>query len=153
MCQGFGLIVTRDAAYFVEPGFDGNVSHSEILRRLGWQDCSELIMRSFVRVEYPDWTEASFRFDEDSTLPGWADNDDIKQRCHTILSKCDAAWAEYEKVRDAAWAEYEKVRDAALAEYEKVRAPAWAEYEKVSDAAWADLIAKFALVPGYVGEM
>ena len=130
MCEGFGLIVTREREYFIEPDKDGDVSHSEILRRLGWKDNTDPFRRNFVRVEYPNWTAESFRVDEASTLPGWCDEQDIRTRCDRILAKVAPALAEYEKVSDAARA----------------------EYEKVSDAAWAEMRAAFALVPGYVPE-
>ena len=113
-------------------------------------------------MQFPDWTAASFEFDEEDTLPGWAEEhrQEIQKRCTKVLEKLaaaraeyeklcapagaeyvkvrDAARAEYEKVCAAAGAEYEKVRDAAGAEYEKVRAPARVEYDKVSAPAWAE---------------
>jgi len=152
MCNGFGMIVSKDMkAYFTTPDSDGDVSHSEILKALGWEDTTNIHLRNFVRVECADWTIKSFRFDEDSTLPGWAEEnkDEIVGFVKKALRRaaparaeyekvCDAARAEYEKVRAPARAEYEKVCAPARAEYEKVRAPAWAEYEKVCDAAWAE---------------
>jgi len=164
MCTGFGLIVSKDLqVYFIEPDYNGNCSHSIILKRLGWKENGNKFLRNFVRVEYPDWTADSFRFDEESTLPGWADEnrDDIRAKCESRLSLCAPAWAEYEKVCAPAWAEYEKVCAPALAEYEKVRDPAWAEYEKacapalaeyekVCDPALAELIIAFSKIEGYV---
>ena len=142
MCTGFGLIVSKELqVYFIEPAYSGNCSHSDILERLGWKENGNKFLRNFVRVEYPDWTADSFRFDEESTLPGWAENsrDDIRAKCESRLSLCAAARAEYERVRAAAWAEFEKVRAPALAEYDKVRAPAYAE-----------LITTFSRIEGYV---
>jgi len=163
MCEGFGLIVSKDLkVYFVEPNKEGDCSHSDILSRLGWKDNEDKFNRNFVRVEYADWKANSFRFDEENTLPGWAENnrDDIRTTCDGRLSLCAPAlaeynkvrapalaeyekvcapaWAEYKKVRDAAWAEYKKVRDAAWDEYNKVRDAAWDEYEKVRAPAWAE---------------
>ena len=164
MCEGFGLIVSKDLkVYFVEPNKEGDCSHSDILSRLGWKDNEDKFNRNFVRVEYADWKANSFRFDEENTLPGWAENnrDDIRTTCDGRLSLCAPAlaeynkvrapaWAEYEKVCAPAWAEYNKVRDAAWAEYEKVCAPAGAEYEKVCDAALDELITALSKIEGYV---
>jgi hypothetical protein len=166
MCKGFGMIIGKDmAAYFCEPDSDGGVSHSEILRRLGWKENTDARLRAFVRVECSDWSIKTFRFDEGGTLPGWAEEnrDEIVGLVKKALRRAAPAWAEYEKVRDAAWAEYEKVRVPAWdeyekvrvpawAEYRKVRVPAWAEYEKVRDAAWARLIKRLSLISGYVPE-
>ena len=108
MCQGFGLIVSKELkAYFIEPDYNGNCSHSDILDRLGWKENDSKFLRNFVRIEYPDWTPASFRFDEENTLPGWAENnrDDIRTKCEGRLKLCAPAWAEYDKVCAPAWAE------------------------------------------------
>jgi len=139
--------------YFCEPDKEGSISHSEILLRLNWPDNDDAFVRRFVRVECMDWTVASFRFDEDQTLPGWAEQNrvEIINRVELISSKIAQALAEYEKVRAQAWAEYvivcapalaeyEKVRAQALAEYVKVRAPTWAEYVIVCDPAWAEYV-------------
>ena len=141
MCQGFGCIVNNNLdVYFCEPDKEGSISHSEILLRLNWPDNDDAFVRRFVRVECMDWTVASFRFDEDQTLPGWAEQNrvEIINRVELISSKIAQALAEYEKVRAQAWAEYEKVRDQAWAEYEKVRAQAWAEYVIVCAPALAE---------------
>lgn len=120
MCNGFGLIVTKDNQYFIEPDKAGDVSHSEILRRLGWNDNDNQHIRRFVRVEYPDWTAGSFRFDEVETLPGWVDEDEVRNRCDKVLDRVSPLYAEYKRVIDAAYAEYKRVRDAAYAEYVQV---------------------------------
>jgi len=120
MCNGFGMIVTSEMkGYFVEPDTSGDVSHADILNRLGWQDSDNQFTRRFVRVECGDWTMGSFRFDEDDTLPGWAEEhrDEIIALVDKTLTAAAPAWAEYEKVSDAPWAECQKVRDAALAEF------------------------------------
>jgi hypothetical protein len=151
MCNGFGVIVTKDGRYlWIEPNSNGDVSHSDILRRAGIKDDDKLFTRAFVRVEIPTWKIGSFRFDEDSTLPGWVDEDAIKTYCNKLLKRVAPAWAEYEKVMAPALAEYEKVRDTALAEYEKVRDTALAEYKKVRDTAWAELIEKLSTIEGYL---
>ena len=143
MCEGFGVIVTKDGRYlFCEPDADGNVSHSEILRRAGIKDNTDHFVRNFVRVEIPTWKIGSFRFDEESTLPGWADEDAVKTRCDKLLKRVAPARAEYEKVCAPARAEYEKVCDAA-----------WAEYQKVCDAARAEFITKISTIDGYVREL
>jgi len=176
MCQGFGIIIDKDInLWFSEPDTDGNCSHSIIIERLGWRENEDPHLRSFVRVEFADWTPESFTFDETTTLPGWCENNkqEIQNKCVALLEKCAPAWAEYKKVRAQAWAEYKKVRDQAYAEYEKVCAPAsaeyekvcapayaeyekvrdqaYAEYEKVCDQARADTITRLKMISGYVG--
>ena len=162
MCDGFGCIIGKDLQlYFIEPDQGGDVSHSTILERLGWKENKNIHLRNFVRVECSDWTIKSFRFDEDKTLPGWVDKEEIIKLVTKTLRRAAPAWAEYKKVTVPAWAEYKKVRDAALAEYKKVKdaawaeykkvtVPAWAEYEKVKDAALAELIKRLSKISGYV---
>jgi hypothetical protein len=142
MCKGFGLIVGRELeTYFCEPEISGNCSHTETLKRLGWKENEDVYLRSFVRVQFFDWTSGSFEFDEEKTLPGWAEEhrQEIQDRCTRILELCTPAWAEYVKVRDVAWAEYVKMSDVA-----------WAEYVKVRDAAHEILIEAWKTIPGYV---
>ena len=164
MCQGFGCIVNNNLdVYFCEPDKEGSISHSEILLRLNWPDNDDAFVRRFVRVECMDWTVASFRFDEDQTLPGWAEQNrvEIINRVELISSKIAQALAEYEKVRAQALAEYVKVRAPTWAEYVIVCAPAWAEYvkvraqalaeyEKVCAPAWAAFVSKISTIQGYV---
>ena len=131
MCEGFGLIVSKTLdCYFIEPDSDGDVSHSDILSRLGWKENGDQHIRNFVRVEYPNWQPSSFHFDEDGTLPGWCENnmDEIHNKCDKILSMCAPAWAEYMRVREVAWAEY------------------W----RMCNVTWAKLIAIFPTIKGYV---
>jgi vacuolar-type H+-ATPase subunit E/Vma4 len=141
MCNGFGMIVTKDMkAYFSEPDDSGDCSHSEILKRLRINDNTDQFLRNFVRVQCPSWKIKSFEFDEESSLPGWAEENrqEIINLVGKTLKKAYPARAKYKKVRDAANAEYHKVRGTARAEYHKVSDPAEAEYHKVSDAAWAE---------------
>jgi hypothetical protein len=156
MCNGFGIIVTKDGRYlFIEPDSDGNVSHSEILRRAWIKDVGsseDIFTRPFVRVEIPTWKIGSFRFDEQNTLPGWVDEDEVKTRCNKLLKRVYPALAEYKKVTAPALAEYKKVTAPAWAEYKKVRDAALAEYEKVRDAALAKMIEKLSKIEGYVSE-
>jgi L-rhamnose mutarotase len=138
MCNGFGGIITQDGrVLFAEPDESGDCSHSELLNRLGMKDNKNEFVRSFVRFEFPKWTEASFRYDEDDTLPVWV-TPEFEDRAKAILRRIAPARAEYQNVRNAAQAEYQKVHAPAWAEYQKVHAPAWAEYEKVRDAARAE---------------
>ena len=141
MCNGFGMIVSGEIkGYFTMPDSDGDISHSDILRALGWKDNEEQFNRRFVRIECPNWTIDSFRFDERESLPGWAEEntDAIKAMVERALSKAAPAYAEYERVRDAAYAEYKRVTAPAYAEYKRVTAPAEAEYKRVRDAAYAE---------------
>ena len=141
MCEGFGLVIDKELnAWFCEPEQgEINCSHTKELKRLGWVENTSEFIRSFVRVQYPDWIPGSFEFDEESTLPGWAEEhrQEIQDKCNRVLAECAVAWAKFLKVRAPALAEYKKVRAAALANLEKVHDPALAEYEKVRDAAQA----------------
>ena len=164
MCNGFGAIVSNELnVYFCEPNGGGDVSHSEILRRLGWRDNTDQQLRRFVRVECADWTMDIFAYDERDSLPGWVEehDDEIRARVGALLDKVAPAWdeykqvnaqalAEYEKVRFPALAEYENVCNAALDEYQKVRFPALAEYENVCNAAWATMVMTMSKAAGYV---
>ena len=133
MCEGFGTIVSNELkVYFIESDYDGNVSHSEILKRLGWTDNTDPHLRHFVRTECADWKIKSFRFDEEDTLPGWAEEN--RQEIINLVGKT-----------------LKKVYPA-LAEYKKVRDPAWAEYKKVRDQAWAELGKSLSTISGYVGQ-
>ena len=108
MCQGFGIIIDKDInLWFSEPDTDGNCSHSIIIERLGWRENEDPHLRSFVRVEFADWTPESFTFDETTTLPGWCENNkqEIQNKCVALLEKCAPASAEYEKVCDQARAD------------------------------------------------
>jgi hypothetical protein len=158
------MIIRKDMkGHFTTPDSDGDMSHSDILSALGWEENTNTHLRNFVRVQCPDWKIKSFEFDEDSTLPAWAEEnkDEIIGIVKKALRRATPAWAEYEKVHDAAlaeyekvsdaaWAEYHKVHDAAWAEYEKVRDAAWAEYHKVSAPAWAEFVAKLSKISGFV---
>jgi ATP/maltotriose-dependent transcriptional regulator MalT len=111
-------------------------------------DNEDQFNRPFIRFQFPEWTEESFEWDEEDTLPAWV-TEEHEESAKKVLLRISPAWAEYDKVRDQALAEYKKVRDQALAEYKKVRdqalaeykkvhVQAWAEYEKVRDQAWAE---------------
>ena len=111
MCNGFGMIVSKDGkGYFTMPDNEGDISHSTILAALGWKENTDVNHRNFVRIECSDWTMKSFHFDEESTLPGWVDETEIKTLVSKTLKKAAPAYAEYEKVCAPARAEYEKVR-------------------------------------------
>ena len=137
MCNGFGLIVDKNLdVYFVEPDSEGDVSHSEILYRLGWNDSQDTYIRSFVRIEFPDWTPESFQFDEEDTLPGWAEERrvEIKDKCVDLLrSGCEPAWQTYSEVYEAASAEYDKARDPLWDKFQQARNDAWEHWEKGTD--------------------
>jgi hypothetical protein len=161
MCNGFGAIVTAENVYFSEPDEDGNISHSEILRRLGWRENADPFVRRFVRVECADWTLNSFRFDENTTLPGWVDEAEVQGRIAKILATCTTAgatyraarataWATYEAARATAWATYEAARATAGATYETTCATAWATYKAARAPAVANMIAAFTKIAGYV---
>jgi hypothetical protein len=167
MCNGFGMIITKELkGYFCEPDTYGDCSHSETIKRLGIKENENQFIRNFVRVQCPNWKIGSFEFDEQSTLPGWAEEnrEEIVSMVGKMLKKAyqalaeykkvsDTALAEYKKVLDPAWAEYKKVSDTAWAEYKKVSDTALAEYEKVRDQALAEFIQKLSTIPGYVGKV
>ena len=151
MCQGFGTIVTKNLdVYFTMFDDSGDIHHSNIIEALGIDENDNQFLRNFVRTENPDWTEESFHFDENDTLPGWVDEVIVKDKVNRLLEKVSPIWAEYLKVRQSAWAEYEKVRRSAWAEYEKVQLAAWAEYEKVEQSARKQAQKKLRKISGYV---
>jgi len=159
MCEGFGGTISIDGrVLFAEPDRNGNCSHSMQLERLGWRDSDDAFLRSFVRFEFADWTEASFRYDENGTLPVWV-VPEYEERAKLLLARVAPIWAEYVQVTTAALAEYVQVKAeyvqlkaAAWAEYVQVTTAAWAEYVQVTPAARAEMIAKLALIEGYVPE-
>ena len=141
MCNGFGCIATRDGRIlFIEPDENGNVSHSDILCRAGIKENDSAIIRNFVRVEFPDWTENSFHWDEQNTLPGWADST-VEERCKKLLLRLSPLYTEYHKITDQVLAEYHKITDQVLAEYRKITDPAEAEF-----------VAKVATITGYLSK-
>ena len=174
MCNGFGCIATQDGRIlFMEPDENGNVSHSDILHRAEIKENNSAIIRNFVRVEFPDWTEKSFRWDERSTLPGWADSA-VEERCKKLLLRIsplyaeyrtttdqaeaeyhktnDPAWAEYRKTTDQAEAEYHKTNDQALDEYRKTTDQAEAEYHKIMHQAETEFVVKISAITGYLSK-
>lgn len=74
-----------------------DVDHPLILKRAGWKENTSAYVRFFVRVECPDWTMDSFKYDESNTLPAWAENQDeeIRYRVGRTLKKINAAHSEY----------------------------------------------------------
>lgn len=153
MCIGFGGILTRTGEiFFPTPDLGLDCSHSALLKALGIPDNHSPFNRNFVRWECSDWSAASFEWDENGTLPGWAEElaveaqDKIAKLCERIAP----AYAEYQKVNAPALAEYEKVNVPAYAEYQKVRSAAWEEYEKVRDAAREKFLKSYQKLPGYV---
>ena len=147
MCNGFGLIVDKNLdAYFIEPDDEGDVSHSDIIYRLGWSDSQDTYIRSFVRIEFPDWTPESFQFDEEDTLPGWAEEHrvEIKDKCVGILEICapihkqrqqaiEVATQEFDKVNEPAWAERVAKMDAAYEKNPFMKSDFWDEWSKIRD--------------------
>lgn len=74
MCKGFGMIICKSLkGYFIEPTQYGDISHRDILNRMDKVENESAYLRDFVRIECPDWTFTSFRFDEPRTLPGWVE--------------------------------------------------------------------------------
>jgi hypothetical protein len=91
MAQGFGMIVTKDKKYLFSEvtNKDIGMSHSTILNRSGIKENGDEFLRNFIRVEFFDWTEESFQFDEEVSLPGWAEEDkeEIKNACIKIMTR------------------------------------------------------------------
>jgi hypothetical protein len=112
MCYGFGVVVTKDLkCWFVEPDIRGNVSHEIIIDRL---ICSRDIPpfidleprpRRFVRIEFPDWTEESYRVDEIGTIPTWfeEDADVIKEKCTKLMLRARVHYIRMVNVRQRAY--------------------------------------------------
>lgn len=153
MCNGFGVVAMRDGRLlFIEPDGEGDSSHSEILKRAGIKENKFLLHRNFVRVDFADWTEDSFRWDEYKTLPIWAD-DELIERCKKLLLRVAPIWDEYKKARSQAWAEYIRVRGITISECEGARTIGQKEYGEVWAAAMADMVKELSTIPGYVPEL
>jgi hypothetical protein len=52
-------------------------------------------IRNFIRVEIDSWTEKTFNFDEEASLPAWADEDEIKEKCLKLLARLKPLVEEY----------------------------------------------------------
>lgn len=144
MCDGFGGIITRLLQlYWSEPDKDGDCSHSVTIERMGIEDNKDIFLRNFARWQCPDWTIASFEFDEESTLPGWVEENkqEIINKVSLLLAKAFPLWAEYERVRDNAFAEYKRVRDNT-----------WAEYRRVEQTAMDEMMQSMRKLSGFVAE-
>lgn len=152
MAKGFVIIVTKDRAQFIEPTMSGDVSYSWILKRAGIEEYRTPLRRHFVRVQFANWTEDSFLWDEDETLPIWA-NDEMEERCKKLLLRVAPIWNEFNKIRVQASDEFNKIYAPLLPEYKEGRALASAEYEKVYASALADMVKAFSAIPGYVPEL
>ncbi len=103
MCDGFGAIVSKvGGIYFTHPDYAGDCSHSDILCGLGWPEQHDTFARGYVRVQCPDWTIGSFEFDEDFSLPGWAENNqaEIRATVENVLNKVAPLYFKYEKEAD-----------------------------------------------------
>jgi hypothetical protein len=66
--------------------------HTEILRRLHWEENTDAYKRYFVRIEIGDWKipkKIDDIFDEPSTLPGWCEEwkQEIIDRCVNTMEK------------------------------------------------------------------
>ena len=152
MCDGFGLIVDKNLdAYFIEPDDEGDVSHSDIIYRLGWNDNQDTYIRSFVRIEFPDWTPESFQFDEADTLPGWAEEhrDEIRDKCVKVLEICapireqrrqkiEAVEQEFNKVNEPAWTKRENKINAFIEKHPAMGDDFWEQYSKIRDDSMAE---------------
>lgn len=72
MCEGFGIICVKDQGlYFCEPDNLGDCSHTEILDRLYIHENTNQFLRSFIRMQFSDWTESSLTIDEQDSVPTW----------------------------------------------------------------------------------
>jgi len=110
MCMGFAVIVDKDLnLYFCEPeSISSDCSHSTILYRLGWKENTDKFNRKFIRIEYPQWTEYSFKFDEIYSLPAWAEENkhEIKNKADKLLNKVKPFLDIFKKEREAIALEY-----------------------------------------------
>ena len=153
MCNGFGMIISSEIkGYFTKPDMDGDISHTDILKALGWKENTDPILRRFVRIECSDWTMDTFRFDEENTLPGWAEDhtEKIVEIVRSTLSKAQPAYAEYKRICEPAEAEYKRIRETAEAEYKRICEPAYAEYNRIRKTAEAEFISSLSKITGYV---
>lgn len=117
MCDGFGVIVTKDLKiWFVEPDINGDVSHERIIdllilsKILGKHADDGIKPRTFVRVEFPEWTEESFRFDQPHGLPTWceASADEIQERCVKLMLRVKEPWYICRANQDKVYKDWQK---------------------------------------------
>ena len=110
MCNGFGLVYWQDGVMeFITPDFDGDISHSDIYMSSGRNSESttgELFTRNNIKIEFPYWTEESFRVDERGTLPPWADEAEIKEKSVKLFLRVKEAWDLYNESKQRASDEY-----------------------------------------------
>jgi hypothetical protein len=88
MAEGFGCIILKGGeAKFVEPDYEGYISHETIIRRLGLKD-EDAENRSFLRVEFEDWLSKNFHLDEcPDYLPSWSQEIDIPNITKKLMRK------------------------------------------------------------------
>jgi Txe/YoeB family toxin of Txe-Axe toxin-antitoxin module len=91
MAEGLAILIGQGlSCFWIEPDITGDsISHSSILERLEWNDSENRELRRFVRVQVPSWNIENFEFDEDNSIPGWAENNiqEIKEAVEKILDK------------------------------------------------------------------
>ncbi|MFA5152740.1 MAG: hypothetical protein WC554_09290 [Clostridia bacterium] len=130
MCIGFSAIITKDGRIlFCEPNSDGNVSHSEILKRAGIEDDAKLLDRTFVRIEFPNWSESSFKFDEPKTLPPWVDEEELKNKSVKLLNRILPIYNEYNTVENPAKESRDKIISDSDSLYKSILNKAFEEYK------------------------
>ena len=178
MCTGFGCLAGEDMRIrFIEPNRIGDIHHTEIIKRLGWKDTESIFLRGFVRVECPDWTIDSFHFDEESTLPAWAENgrDEIKNQVVKVLEKAAPIYevfrrcimdaqtkylTETDTARTEYYAKLSKYNDVSAADnrqckkairvYDRLTGPAHKKLENAEESFTAKMIAEMSIISGYV---
>lgn len=90
MAVGAGILVSQAIkCYWTDIDLNGNQNHRVLIRALGWRENTDARLRRFVRVEVKDWDMKNFSFDENGTLPGWAENNvqEIKDAVAKIIEK------------------------------------------------------------------
>lgn len=127
MCYGFAVIVTKDMNLHwtaQKETFGNDQSHTDILNAAGIEDNTDVFQRDFVRVEFPDWDALRFRFDEQGTLPGWAENaeDEIQNACVDLLERVKPQHDYYAEQRAKIEAQQQNDRLDARAAYDHLSA-------------------------------
>ncbi len=167
MCYGFGgIVLWNGTILFGPPDENGDVSHSPII---GGADAGGLLhpdycvmrllaARRYVSFGFPTWTEESFHWDEDGTLPYWLNEEETKERIVKLFERVTPIWWAAEKQIISARAEYNRV-------YEKngwldrhVPSPDPKDVNALMDlrrnriyTALVNMRAELSKIPGYIG--
>jgi hypothetical protein len=169
MCNGFGMIITKDKKfYFCEQDYgDEDMSHSKILQRAPIKENNNPFIRHFVRVECGNWDMESFRFDEEETLPTWVEEEreSIWLVTSAILSKVAPLYFDYRKKNQKYRAFRNKLEDGLYVFTDRINKDGrvhlitnienkiYKILRKISKAMYRQYVKKLSQIKGYIPEL